>query len=743
MSIKKLCSIGLLNIKLTLTLRKSFAENNNFNIDNYNSSEDLSKLFPPKISSNSENIKKENYIDYMDYISLSSDDNLLNTLFYINRAYKTKTFIEFLIPNEIKYNEKNYFLKNLINEILNRNYFFVVENNIINESSTIKFIIKILNDEKEEIISIKELNLIEKNNEEKDIFDNEYFESYKLNYDFRNNNFFLIDLDSLKTLKWRKYTDMISFIVNVIKDNNLKIILSINENSLNTNIYLNHSRNNKEVSDILKMNKIIIELSDIIFCFKKSINNFLKKYSAITRVKMINNEIKYRLNSPTIANNNFLSKIYANSDSYLRKNQDLIIYDKNKYRKNIPRLSVILDDFDYLTIYNQEFEDLDTIDMNIEPFCENFCFSLLDKNHTNKDFRNIKKIIANNSERCFHVFIGGFLSRYINNADINGGLKNYEECFIAGNLILKNYLILLKYNIDYITDVDEYNVFVPKVKKCLKEILYKERKEELRKIRKKEKKFILDCINASKSQKKEYNSLLDFNCTSFISKNNNILNQLTNNNNKVIPNKKIGSFKKINLFSEKKNSININLINRDRLNYYNKYNSIGKINSNFTPLILNNKNKIVHSNNNKDNKIMFKRILESKPNNININESNNNCNNSPKNNFIKTSTNFLTQNKTFDNNYNKNYSNNININIIKDNKKLKIKIPSLNLKKRRYESNKKEKRVITNRKNFDLSDSSSNANENNYIEYLFKLYQPKNKFKNFLNSLSNIKKSKK
>jgi hypothetical protein len=213
--------------------------------------------------------------------------------------------------------------------------------------------------------------------------------------------------------------------------------------------------------------------------------------------------------------------------------------------------------------------------------------------------------------------------------------------------------------------------------------------------------------------------------------------------NKVIPNKKIGSFKKINLFSEKKNSININLINRDRLNYYNKYNSIGKINSNFTPLILNNKNKIVHSNNNKDNKIMFKRILESKPNNININESNNNCNNSPKNNFIKTSTNFLTQNKTFDNNYNKNYSNNININIIKDNKKLKIKIPSLNLKKRRYESNKKEKRVITNRKNFDLSDSSSNANENNYIEYLFKLYQPKNKFKNFLNSLSNIKKSKK
>ena len=41
---------------------------------------------------------------------------------------------------------------------------------------------------------------------------------------------------------------------------------------------------------------------------------------------------------------------------------------------------------------------------------------------------------------------------------------------------------------------------------------------ELRDNKKKEEKFVLDCVNANKSQKKEYNSLLDINCVSYLSK---------------------------------------------------------------------------------------------------------------------------------------------------------------------------------------------------------------------------------
>ena len=219
--------------------------------------------------------------------------------------------------------------------------------------------------------------------------------------------------------------------------------------------------------------------------------------------------------------------MYLKSGSNFRNDfQDLIIFDKNKYRKNIPRLSIILDDFDYLTLYNQEFEENDSIEINIDLYYENFCFTFLNKNYTINEFKRNKKFLEKNADKCFHIFIGGFLSRYINNSNSNRNMKNYEECFIARNLILNNYL---KNNDNNYTDIDEYNEVFPKIKKCFKEILYEEKKEMLREIRKKEKKFILDCINTSKSQKKEYNSLLDFNCQSFLSKKN-IMNYLAKNN---------------------------------------------------------------------------------------------------------------------------------------------------------------------------------------------------------------------
>ena len=697
MSIKKLCSIGLLNIKFNLILRKSVAENYNFNIDDYNSIDDIEKIF-----CKTDNSKENENIDYINYISLSSDDNLLNTLFFINRAYKLKTFIEYLIPNEIKFKKRNYFLKNIINEILSRNYFFIVENNIINKISKLKFIIIIINDDNDTIISKKEFNLFEEiENYDKDIFDNEYFDSNKLNYNFNKNDYLLIDLDSIKSLNWKSNNDLILFINNIKNNNNLKIILSINKNAL----FNNNPHNNKIVFDILKTNKSIIDSSDIIFCFKNSINTFLREYSIKNRIKPINDSIKSRVYSPKYLTHSKFINTY--SDFNVKKiNQDLNPYDINKNRYNNQKLTIVLDDFDYLTIYNQEFEESELNEI-IEPYIENFCFSLLNKNHTDKEFKENQKILDNNFDKSFHIFIGGFLSRFINNIDSNGNVKSYEECFIAGNLTLKNYLFFLKNNIDYITDIDEYNVIVPKIKKGLKERLYKEKKEELRKIRQKEQKFILDCINPSKSQKKEYNSLFDFNCTSFLSKKN-IMNHLMkynfiNKNNKNNINKK-------NYYIPKTNTNSIKT-------YFHKNKNLKQNFINYKPLS-NNKSKRYIENDNK--KIMFKKIFDK-------NKKENGLNNHK--NYSKDYSDFIY--KTYNN------SNDRELNMKNKNRKLNIKIPSLNLRKKTYDF-KKEKN-LTNRKEIENFDSSLNNCETKYIEYLYKLYQPKNKFQNFLYNLSNIK----
>ena len=77
---KSICAIGKLNIDLNLTLRKSEADYYEFNISDYNTIQDLKKLFYPNETNISDQNSEENKIDndiekpeinYLDYISLT------------------------------------------------------------------------------------------------------------------------------------------------------------------------------------------------------------------------------------------------------------------------------------------------------------------------------------------------------------------------------------------------------------------------------------------------------------------------------------------------------------------------------------------------------------------------------------------------------------------------------------------------------------------------------------------------
>jgi hypothetical protein len=297
--------------------------------------------------------------------------------------------------------------------------------------------------------------------------------------------------------------------------------------------------------------------------------------------------------------------------------------------------------------------------------------------------------------------------------------------------MLKNYLILLKNNTDYITDIDEYNVVVPKRKKCQKERLYKEKKEELRKIRQKEKKFVLDCTNSSKSQKKDYNSLLDFNCSSYLLRKN-ILSHLTkhnfiNQNGDVLEDPS----------NALKSPCKQNVIKIDRAYYYNKYKNMYLNDANYKKI----SNKISsneNENNNEDEKYQFKRIfemyenyekkLDNNYNKINSNKYDFNKLNLLTNKFNYASSDFIyNNNKTF---YNKNLTYNNNGNIKKYN---------LYLKKKNYDV-KKDDEYFSLKKNETRQDNSLNYLNKDYNAYLFKLYQPKKKYKTFLSSYESKKK---
>ena len=118
--------------------------------------------------------------------------------------------------------------------------------------------------------------------------------------------------------------------------------------------------------------------------------------------------------------------------------------------------------------------------------------------------RNINKIeyLHSNVGKFYHIFIAGFLSRLIHEKS----LKVYVG---AGDLLMKKSLFLFMNNIDYIIDIDQFNVLVPSIKKNKKRKINKKIIKKYEELASKENKFILDCTNMEKSKKKEYNSLLD------------------------------------------------------------------------------------------------------------------------------------------------------------------------------------------------------------------------------------------
>ena len=527
---KKLCSFGILDININLVLRKMQAETYNFNINKYNTVEDLEDLFFPEESENKNNNNNNNYyknenvnnkcINYFDFISLSSDNNLINTLLFINRAYKTKTFIEFIMLNQMEFSESTKFVRRMIQEIFDKNYFFIIEHKILDLPSKIKFIIKILNNDDDEIISMKSFELFEINEiiEDENIIheksegtstesrrdesdksnpkiffanlnnNKNYYNSKsvltidKINYNFGDTDYFLFDLNVIQDLKITTKKDFPIIIYEIIKKNpKIKIILILDDN-------LNSIENNN-----LKLNKKLIELSDIIFSFKDSLNNFLEIYNSTIKQK----DTKNNTNISTLNNSKENLEFIGN---HKKQKFDLIMEDQDKCRKNIPRLSVLLEDFHNVTIYQQE-----GIQMKID-YVETFNLSA-------HNMKNKKKseYLYDNYNLFYHIFIAGFLSRKINE-------KSIRVCIKAGDLIMKKSLFIFMNNIDYICDIDFFNVLVPSTKKNNGKKINEKIIKEYEQLFSKENNFILDCTNVIKCQKKEYNPLFDENCASFLLK---------------------------------------------------------------------------------------------------------------------------------------------------------------------------------------------------------------------------------
>ena len=512
MNAKKLCSLGILDININLTLTESQAENYNFNIDDYNTVLDLKNIFYP-------DEEPEIEIDYFKHIYISSDNNIINTLLYINRAYKSKTFIEFIMPNKLDFSDNTKFIHNLLIDICNRNYLFLIENKLIDIGSNIKFNINIINDDTKENVEYKTFDLFEMNDIEMKLTEGESndeleYKEFNLDYNFDKVEYFLIDLFSFKEMLYKNKFDMEKFLYKIMNNNKqIKIILIINENC-----FIGY-----DFTSLIEKYREIIELSDIIFCNRNELNYFYRTYNNLRNysIDLLNrSNINYSkitnsnksINNTSSNMNNINNNILPNSnrDLIMKKipynlvnnnnensNYDLVVFDNEKHRKNISRISILFENFFSLTIYEQigTYMEVDTK--------ETFYFKL------KEDKQNF---FTKEGEKIYYIFIGGFLSRLIHT-------KSFRVCFYAGYLLLEK---IMKNNLKkkIVFKIDDYNVLVPNEKKSFKEKMIKQNEKILEEIKCKEKGFILDCTNLNECKIKIYNPLLDNNCAGYLLKKN-------------------------------------------------------------------------------------------------------------------------------------------------------------------------------------------------------------------------------
>ena len=438
---KKICSFGIFDINLNLELSQKEANEYNFNINKYTYIEDLKNIFYPGNYSINDN---EFNFDILNHISLTSDNNLINSLLFINKSNKYKSFVEFIMLNQLKFSKKTKFIYELIKYVLDKNYFYIIENKICDISSSIKFIIKIFKDNSNEILHIKKFQLFEMNDIEINAneIDNKIINTNilnsklkknifkEINYNYSKSDYFIIDLDTIKNIlnisnynSFDYYADLIFFLNKIIKQNkNIKIITIISKNIFD----------NIKLSNNLVNYKDIIDLSDIIISFKDTLNFFFKE----------NNSKQDELKKSIIfskeknKNNKTNGKLNLNKNDNLTK--DLILDDKGKIRKYIPRISILFNEFNYISIYIQSGSNmkLDYIEI----------FFLKNNNYNTKL-----------GYKYYYFFIGGFLSRFLYN-------KSFKISCSAGQLLINK---IIKLNSFKFINVDDYNIIVPNRKKIL------------------------------------------------------------------------------------------------------------------------------------------------------------------------------------------------------------------------------------------------------------------------------------
>ena len=456
----RIVSIGVLDLTLHLTLTKTQAEEYNVDMSKLKEAKDLSVLFENTNDSKEDSFSSFENESITNLITLTSDNPLINSLLYINRAFRQRCFIEYITYNEICFSEEMKFFNQVIKEVTHNNFLYIIQYRLKDVPSKVYFEIKIVDDDSNEVIEKKKFDLFEKNYDvDPQMTKNESCFFLFLNFDF-SHDYFFADFNNLLELKQHQYEELsLFYVVLLSKFPKIKIITNFNKNLINEN------EHDIQFIDTVKE---LINNSDIIIMDAEDMKKLYSIYAENTSKKFDKKELP-------------------------------IVSDRDKKRKHIKRVSLVINAMMNMTVYVQSGSNMFLEEKNEFSLTSLHREGIFDEEESHISSGSIEE----NVDFFKAVFIGGFFSRFVYG-------KTFNTCVTAGNLMMRKMIDIIKYNIDNITNISVYQVVVPKLKSKIDEM-----KKIDRKIKEKEDRFVLDCVNRNLSQKKDYNSLYDKYCQSF------------------------------------------------------------------------------------------------------------------------------------------------------------------------------------------------------------------------------------
>ena len=191
---------------------------------------------------------------------------------------------------------------------------------------------------------------------------------------------------------------------------------------------------------------------------------------------------------------NMLSQMNYEKDLNDKQLNDYFFKEIPHFKIGTSKLGLFLDDMQKINIAEQKGGKIAneiTYDIHLYPKINHF---------NQKIIEEYKKIIAVNNSYFKSIFFGGYFSSFVFNFD-------QFQSFKSGAESTKRILEIFKNKIDFPTNPEFYTIKLQKKK--IEKDLHSE------KLRKKEDKFVLDCINKTNSSIKCYNPLFDDNLNAF------------------------------------------------------------------------------------------------------------------------------------------------------------------------------------------------------------------------------------